>query len=93
MAKKTATSIRFEDHVLPIKDYYSAIYGLKNLVSAGVLLFARLPEPQKKNIIIEVNKMPPEMAGMVDEILAALDAVVKKRTQGKRCHAKPDKSA
>lgn len=67
MEERKATSIRFESHVVPIKDYYSAIYGLKNLVSAGILLFARLDDAQKKGVILEVNKLPPEMAGMVDE--------------------------
>ncbi len=73
MKKKTPTSVNFETWIEPIKDYYSAVYGLKNLVSAGVLLFSRLDASDQKSVILEVNELPSELKAAVDEILAVLE--------------------
>ena len=60
MAAKQSTSIQFYDEIKPLKDDLSAIFGLKNLVSAGVLLFSRLNSDCQKKIIKEVSGISTE---------------------------------
>jgi hypothetical protein len=78
MKKNEPTSVRFEAHVEPIKEYYASIYGLKNLVSAGVLFFARASEEERKSFILESKDIPSEITGAVDEILAVLESARQK---------------
>jgi hypothetical protein len=55
MPRKFPTSIVLSEQVNTIKLTLAPIYGLKNILSAGLLLFSRLSSDDQKKIISEVN--------------------------------------
>jgi len=58
MPSKQHTTIVLNKSVQKIKDELTPIYGLKNIVSAGLLLFSKLSDSEQKKIIAEVGKKP-----------------------------------
>jgi hypothetical protein len=60
MPAKRPTSIQFYDEIEPLKDELSAVFGLKNLISAGVLLFSRLDSDTQKKLIKEITGLSTE---------------------------------
>ena len=55
MSSKTHTTVVLNESVQKIKDELSPIYGLKNILSAGLLIFSRLSAEEQKQAIAEVN--------------------------------------
>lgn len=55
MTKKNPTSFVLSNSIQNIKDELAPIYGLKNILSAGLLLLSRLSDTEQKKIIAEVN--------------------------------------
>lgn len=81
MKKQTTerTTIRFESSIREVVDYFAAIYGLKNLVSAGVYLFGQLSDSEQKEVIMKIKQVSPNVQAAVDDILSALAQTKKKR--------------
>ena len=55
MPRKNPTSVVLNESVQQVKDELSPIYGLKNILSAGLLIFSRLSAEEQKQFIAEVN--------------------------------------
>jgi len=49
------TTVRFTEKAKPIKDELAPIYGLKNILSAGLVLFDKLTDTEQKVIVAEAN--------------------------------------
>ena len=60
MPRKNPTSVVLNETVQKIKDELSPIYGLKNILSAGLMLFSRLSADDQKKVIAEINYPPQE---------------------------------
>lgn len=67
------TTVRLAESVRKIKDELSPIYGLKNILSAGLLLFSRLSDTEQKGTIVEVNRAD-QADRQADEIVSAAEA-------------------
>lgn len=57
MPRKRPTSVTLNETVQKIKDELAPVYGLKNILSAGLLLFSRLPDSEQKKVVTEINKI------------------------------------
>jgi len=57
MPRKNPTSVVLAENVQKIKDDLAPIYGLKNILSAGLILFGKLTSDQQKNAIVEAKKI------------------------------------
>jgi len=73
------TTVRLSEKAFEIKKELALVFGLKNILSAGLLLFGRLSSDQQKRIIAEANgievkpeSVPPSEA----EVYANLDRLV-----------------
>lgn len=55
MVKQNPTSVVLTKAALEIKEDLAPIFGLKNILSAGLLLFGRLSDTQQKAIIAQAN--------------------------------------
>ena len=62
MPNKTRTTIVLSDKFHSLKNKLASVYGLKNVVSAGLLLFNRLSALEQKKIIHSVHEMGNEPA-------------------------------
>lgn len=69
MPRKNPTSVALSGKIQKLKNELAGVYGLKNLLSAGVLLFNRLTDSEQKNIIKEVNRLaqPDDVEVLSDE--------------------------
>jgi len=54
MPSKKSTTIVLDESLQKTKDELAAVYGLKNLVSAGILLFSRLSTVKQVEAIKDV---------------------------------------
>ena len=57
MPRRNPTSVTFNETIQKIKDELAPVYGLKNILSAGLLLFSRLSDSDQKKIVAELNQM------------------------------------
>lgn len=57
MKSENPTTVRLSESVQKIKDRLSPIYGLKNILSAGILLFSRLSSDEQKKVIAEAHEL------------------------------------
>jgi len=57
MGSPKQTAVNLSKNVQKIKDELAPVYGLKNILSAGLLLFSRLSDTEQKKAVAEVNKM------------------------------------
>ena len=53
MRKRNQTTVVLTEIAQPIKDRFAGIYGLKNLLSAGLVLFGKLRTDQQQRAIEE----------------------------------------
>ena len=60
MSRKNPTSVVLNETVQKIKDELAPIYGLKNILSAGLAIFGRLSADEQKKAIAEVNSPTQE---------------------------------
>ncbi len=83
------TTVVLNEVVQEIKSELAPIYGLKNILSAGLLLFNRLSDGDQKKVVAEVNGLVVvgQQSGE-DEAAAARDAAKQKRTRRSRKAAK-----
>ena len=75
MAKVKHTTIILNESIQKFKDELSPIYGLKNIISAGLLLFSRLSDTEQKKTIAEVNRLEAE------DVVAAAEELAKEIRQ------------
>ena len=89
MPRKTPTSIVLNAFCQEIKGELTPIYGLKNILSAGLLLFSQLSDTEQKRAIAELHNMA-QAEQEVDKIVsgAEADASRPKRKQARK-RAKP----
>ena len=74
MPSKKQTTIVLDESLQKTKNELAAVYGLKNLVSAGILLFSRL-SPVKQveaikdvyELILKVKKQKPPKNPLADQ--------------------------
>ncbi len=93
MKNQDRTTVRFEKCMKTVADYLAAVYGLKNLVSAGVYMFAKLPDSEQKKMIADMKNIPKEISATVDEILAAYESAIDDSKSQKLTASKSAKSA
>ncbi|MDD5328046.1 MAG: hypothetical protein PHY02_09595 [Phycisphaerae bacterium] len=55
MPSKNTTTVVLNSDLQKIKNELASVYGLKNVLSAGLLLFSRLSAEDRQRIIAEVN--------------------------------------
>ncbi len=60
MGKISHTTVVLNKTVQKIKDELAPIYGLKNILSAGLTLFGGLSADEQKRVIAETNSPPQE---------------------------------
>lgn len=60
MNNENPTTVRLNEIAHKIKEKQSPYYGLKNILSAGLLLFDRLSDSEQKKAIADVNLLPSE---------------------------------
>ena len=60
MKKENPTTVRLNETAQKIKERQSSFFGLKNILSAGLLLFDRLSDSEQKKAIADVNLLPSE---------------------------------
>ncbi len=58
MSKKTPTSFVLDEPIKKIKDELAPVYGLKNILSGGLLLFHCLSPEKREEVIAMVKKIP-----------------------------------
>lgn len=88
MAGKKHTTVVLNKTMQKIKDELSPIYGLKNILSAGLWLFSQLSDTEQKKAVAQVNKLAP--ADQANEIVSDAEADVAK--QKRRRVPKPAKT-
>ena len=52
---KNITTVRLSEKALEIKKKLAPVFGMRNIVSAGLILLDRLPAAQQKTVIAEAN--------------------------------------
>ena len=52
---KNITTVRLSEKALEIKKKLAPVFGMRNIVSAGLILLDRLPAAQQKTVISEAN--------------------------------------
>lgn len=55
MSKKDQTTVNLSEKAQAIKDDLAPVFGLKNILSAGLILFGKLTSDQQKQVIAESN--------------------------------------
>ncbi len=80
MKADNPTTVRLSENTRKIKEELTPIYGLKNILSAGLLLLSRLSDSEQKKMIAEVHQVE------ADEIVssAEADATGQKRKRVRR---------
>lgn len=68
MKKKSPTTVRFSDSVQKIKEELCPVYGLKNSLSAGLVLLHSLPAAEQKKVIVLINESSPMSPGPSDSV-------------------------
>ncbi len=58
MAREKHTTVNLTENSQLIKTELAPVFGLKNILSAGLILFGRLSSDDQKKIIAEANKKP-----------------------------------
>lgn len=75
MARKKHTTVILTEKAQFIKDDLAPIFGLKNIISAGLILFGKLTDANQKEIINEANdnvKSPQKPEPTISESFARL---------------------
>jgi len=79
MPSPKQTTVVLNEKAQSIKDELAPIFGLKNILSAGLLLFSRLSDTEQKKIIAEVNaKSAKEPESHPANLRDALKEIVRK---------------
>jgi len=85
MPSPKQTTVVLSESVQALKDELAPIYGLKNILSAGLLLFSRLSDTEQKKILGYVHnlaKADQEAAELVSA--AEADAAKHKQRRGRK---------
>jgi len=90
MRTRNPTTVILTKLAQEVKDDLAPIFGLKNILSAGLVVFGRLTSDEQKQLVTEANKVEPSQNEReTAEIVAAAeaDAAKQKRKAGRR-HSK-----
>ena len=77
---KNITTVRLSEKALEIKRKLAPVFGMKNIVSAGLILLDRLSADQQKAVIAEANGGEPKPGSAAPEdaeIYADLDQLAR----------------
>ena len=78
MAQKKQTTVNLLASAQIVKEDLAPVYGLKNILSAGLILFGRLTDTEQKRLLKTVNESEPTGAA-ADESGAAQVGLKKQR--------------
>jgi len=71
MAKEKQTTVNLNERAQTIKEDLAPVFGLKNILSAGLILFGRLNSDDQKKAIKDANSNGNESPGdFVDGVIA-----------------------
>jgi hypothetical protein len=70
MPSNKSTSVVFTKEVQAIKDKLAPVFGLKKLLSAGLILFNELSDAEQKDMIARVGKSEPNTS--IEEAIESL---------------------
>lgn len=74
MANETdLTTVRLSEKAQEIKEELTPVFGLKNILSAGLVLFNKLNAEQQKKIIIAANSADPDK--VVNDVISQAKSV------------------
>ena len=76
MPRKKSTTIVLNESVQKIKDELSNIYGLKNTLSAGLLLFSELSDAKQKEAIKRLKSLDKIDKKHTEKTPAVSDALI-----------------
>ena len=62
MEEINVTTVRLSEKAQAIKEDLTPVFGLKNILSAGLILFGKLTSDQQKRAISEANGAEPKPA-------------------------------
>ena len=80
MTSNYPTSVNLTETAQSVRDNLSCVYGLKNCLSAGLILFGRLSPAEQQAVIREANGLPgPAQAAKEGENDVARAAKERKR--------------
>ena len=81
------TTVDLTDMAVPVKQKFMRSYGLKNMVSAGLVLFGRLSSDEREKLVDEINSpLAGELKAVHDK--ARTRSAEKKQSQPSRRSAK-----
>lgn len=83
MNEGNPTTVNLTKSAQKVKNQLSPIYGLKNILSAGLLLFGDLPREKRESAIARANGLSAE-----DIVFAAEEDSAKKKRSRRRKDAK-----
>lgn len=92
MPSKNTTTVVLSEIAQEVKDDLAPVFGLKNILSAGLLLFSRLNAEQQKTIISEALGKHSSIAEDARSIVASADASARALSKGKKQYRRPSKS-
>ena len=84
MATPPQTTVHLTERAQVVKGDLAPIYGLKNILSAGLILLSKVPREKREDVIAEANQMnlSSESAAKLDETAAALRAeAIRRKTR------------
>ncbi len=88
MKADNPTTVRLDESVQKIKEELTPIYGLKNVLSAGLWLFNQLSDTEQKRIIAQLHNLK-SVDSEADEIVSGAEAdVAKQKQKGRRKSSK-----
>lgn len=70
------TTVNLTDRAQPLKEELAPIFGLRNVLSGGLLLFSRLSAAEQRRIIAEVNDI--ELADPSEEAAESVRYTIKR---------------
>jgi len=71
MTEKKSTTVNLNVIAQAIKDDLAPVYGLKNILSAGLVLFSRLSATEREELVDTINRENNVVDAVSDESAAA----------------------
>jgi len=88
MEANNPTTVRLNKNMQKIKDELSPVYGLKNILSAGILIFSKLSAEDREKAIaetksknIEITKLPASEIRTVRDVFKKIVKEAKEQKQ------------
>ena len=86
--EKNPTTVRLTEVAQVIKDDLVPVFGLKNILSAGLVLFGDLSDTEQKQVVRRANQNETDVGAVKDEIAAQHADARSKRKQVKHSSSK-----